>query len=192
MNQARTGYWPAITAALCAATITASLVAMTPERASTYTDPNGIDVVEIHSYQDALDFAIIKCALGRPDCVGVTNSPFGNVVVNTDGKFFSLIIGQPGAVQIIAEKIPMKSMLRFQRQMSLANAISPVPGPSESDPNEAVSGLRTSDHTFDPNDSQIRITSSLSFKAETSDGQKGVVTVTVSPSLSVEWNLQLK
>lgn len=192
MNQTRTGYWPAITAALCAATITASLVAMTPERASTYLDPNQVHAPDLRSYQDALDFALIKCALARPDCIGQTDSPAGAVVVNTDGKFFSLTMGQPGAVQIVADKIPLKAMTRFRDQMTLANAISPVPGPGGGDPNSpGDTFLRLSDHT-DPNDAQIRITSTLSFKVRTSDGRKGLMKVSVSPSLAVRWDLQLK
>jgi hypothetical protein len=209
---------PALLALLSGAITTAALVMMMPRSASTYTpvDPNcpgtnppcGFDFA-VHSLQDALDAAILKCALNLPTCVGKTSVPgdpnnplLPSVEVTSDGTDFALSVQVPYSGQLaedgvlVAKKIKGKDMQRFRDSLAFANALSPVP--HADDPNDAV---LLSDHTIigvDPNDpnsidnADIRITSSLSMKVQTVEGRKGVLTVSVSPSLAVRWDLKLK
>ncbi len=177
--------WVAAGIAAAAALLMALVVALTPHSASTYTDPNNIGPFVIDSFQDVLDAAIVKCALGRPDCVGQTAGTAGVVNIGFDGVNYQMQIQTPGAPPIVADKIKGKAMKLFQDQMALANSLAPG---TDDDPNQPV---QLSDHT-DPNSADVTITSTLSFKVRTGDDRKGVITVSVSPSFAVRWDLKLK
>ena len=180
--------WVAAGVAAGAAVLMAVVVAITPHQASTYQDPNSATFAS-NSLQDTLNAAILKCALGRPDCVGQTGGPGGSVTIDFDGTNYQLRIQVPGTLPIIADKIKGKAMQLFQDQMALANSISP--GIAE-DPNN-FNPQATSDHALDPNSVNSEITSTLSFKVRTADGsKKGVMTVSASPSFAVRWDLKLK
>jgi hypothetical protein len=181
--------WVSVIAAFTGFVVTAVLMVFIARPASTYIDPNMLDL-GVHNFQDALDVAILKCALGRPDCVGTTQTSGGSVTVTFDGSNYALRIQPGGLPPIIAEKIKGKDMQRFRDQMALANSLSPG-----MDPNTPAAVSDHTPFTGDPNDvigNAMRIGSTLSMKIRTGDGRKGVMTVQASPSLAVRWSLQLK